>query len=153
MRWVEELYDVRYARDTADINGDDADEGGNDTERISSVFPVFVVEFFSKRCVTSLTLGADSFPHRRLFPALTACGMCACWWCRYGLRSLVEQMCWDLLYNVHTLRKDNLEVEIFARFLEVRHGWWCTRTHTHTLTLFDVAWCLLLRPAGALRCR
>lgn len=88
MRWIEELYDVRYARDTADINGDDGDDAvSNDTERISSVFPVFVVEFFSKR---------------------------------YGLRSLVEQMCWDLLYNVHTMRKDTLEVQIFSRFLEVR---------------------------------
>lgn len=37
---------------------------------------------------------------------------------RYGLRSLVAQTCWDLLYNTHALRKDHLEVEVFARFLE-----------------------------------
>ena len=36
----------------------------------------------------------------------------------YGLRNLVDQNCWDMLYNVHALRKHYLEVEIFARFIE-----------------------------------
>ena len=29
---------------------------------------------------------------------------------RYGLRNLVDQTCWDLLFNVHSLRKEHLEV-------------------------------------------
>ena len=37
---------------------------------------------------------------------------------RVGLRSLVDQTCWDLLYNTHMYRKDYLEVEMFARFLQ-----------------------------------
>jgi hypothetical protein len=37
---------------------------------------------------------------------------------RYGLRSLIDQSCWDLLYNIHRFRKENIEVEVFARFLE-----------------------------------
>ena len=36
----------------------------------------------------------------------------------YGLRALVDQSCWDMLYNLHALRKHYLEVEIFARFTE-----------------------------------
>jgi hypothetical protein len=37
---------------------------------------------------------------------------------RYGLKSLVEQTAWDLLYSVSVMRKDSLEIEIFARFLQ-----------------------------------
>mmetsp|Transcript_7896 Transcript_7896/g.28005 ORF Transcript_7896/g.28005 Transcript_7896/m.28005 type:complete len:567 (-) Transcript_7896:104-1804(-) len=81
MRLLEEIYDSRYARDMADIKDEDPEE----TERLAASFPVFVIDFFSKR---------------------------------YGLRQLVEQTCWDLLYNVHLLRKEELEVEMFARFLE-----------------------------------
>lgn len=35
-----------------------------------------------------------------------------------GLKRIVEQNCWDLLYNVHFLREEYLEVEMFARFLQ-----------------------------------
>ena len=35
-----------------------------------------------------------------------------------GLKSLVEQTCWDLLYNSQFYRNDFLEVEIFMRFLQ-----------------------------------
>ena len=35
-----------------------------------------------------------------------------------GLKNLVEQTCWDLLYNADSYRKDYLEVEIFMRFLQ-----------------------------------
>lgn len=34
------------------------------------------------------------------------------------LKALVDQTCWDLLYNTHIYRNDFLEVEIFARFLQ-----------------------------------
>jgi hypothetical protein len=39
---------------------------------------------------------------------------------RYGLKTLVEQTAWDLLYTVSVMRKDkkNVEIEIFARFLQ-----------------------------------
>ena len=35
-----------------------------------------------------------------------------------GLKSLVDQTCWDLLYNTHVYRRDYLELEVFARFLQ-----------------------------------
>lgn len=35
-----------------------------------------------------------------------------------GLRFIIEQNSWDLLFNVDRLRSDYLEVEIFARFLQ-----------------------------------
>ncbi len=85
MRLIEEVYDKRYARDTADLRAAEGDAGVDDVGRMSLDFPVFLVEFFTKR---------------------------------YGLRQLVEQTCWDLLYNVNVLRRQFLEVEIFARFLE-----------------------------------
>ena len=37
---------------------------------------------------------------------------------KYGVGAVVGQNCWDLLYTVHTYRKDQLSVETFARFLE-----------------------------------
>ncbi|KAJ4458807.1 hypothetical protein PAPYR_5324 [Paratrimastix pyriformis] len=36
---------------------------------------------------------------------------------RYGIRSLVEQSCWDLLANVEAHRAGSLEAELFGRFL------------------------------------
>lgn len=61
----------------------------------------------------------------------------------YGVRDIVEKWCWNLLYNVERLRKDHLEVEVFARFLEVTVGNSNNRTnpiaasasHHHHLTL------------------
>jgi hypothetical protein len=35
-----------------------------------------------------------------------------------GLKTIMDQTCWDLLYNIHMYRRDYLEVEIFARFLQ-----------------------------------
>jgi hypothetical protein len=81
MRLIEEVYDSRYAKDTADLRGEAGEEAGSS----NSPFPTFVVDFFSKR---------------------------------YGLRGLIDQNCWDLLYNTHRLRKEHLEVEVFGRFLE-----------------------------------
>lgn len=90
MRLIEEIYDARYAKDTADLRGE-AEAGGMDgpgggaADAASTPFPQFVVDFFSKR---------------------------------YGLRSLIDQTAWDLLANVHAARREHLEVETFARFLE-----------------------------------
>lgn len=83
MRLIEEIYDARFIHDSADFKDDGTvvEKG----ERLSNLFPVFVVDFFSKR---------------------------------YGLRKLVDQTCWDLLFNTHAMRKEHLEVEVFARFLE-----------------------------------
>ena len=36
-----------------------------------------------------------------------------------GLRSLSDQLCWDILYNITIYRKDHLEIEIFSRFIQV----------------------------------
>lgn len=89
MRLIEEIYDNRYARDTAELREEAEGAAGATAappkSRGPSDFPSFVVEFFSKR---------------------------------YGLPQLIDQTCWDLLYNVHAARKEYLEVEVFARFLE-----------------------------------
>eukprot|EP00949_MAST-11_sp_MAST-11-sp1_P003996 g3996.t1 len=101
MKTIEEIYRERYEHDTMDLRQDSSWRGSevrgirnevkreqseNDAlDRLSNIFPVFVVDFLSKR---------------------------------FGLRSLVDQNAWDVLYNVHALRKDHLEVEVFARFLE-----------------------------------
>ena len=93
MKMIEEIYDDRYDHDTADLRnaekhgkaGEDSKIPEENTDRLSNIFPVFVVDFLSKR---------------------------------FGLRSLVDQHAWDLLYNVHALRSTHLEVELFARFLE-----------------------------------
>jgi hypothetical protein len=92
MRLIEEIYDNRYARDTAELREDAegaAQAAGappqSSRPKGPTDYPSFVVEFFSKR---------------------------------YGLPQLIDQTCWDLLYNVHAARKEYLEVEVFARFLE-----------------------------------
>jgi hypothetical protein len=82
MRLIEEIYDARHQHETAEV---DRDEGMLDDQKISSVFPAFVVRRLSMR---------------------------------NGLRSIVDQLCWDLIYNTHVYRRDYLEVEIFARFLQ-----------------------------------
>ena len=79
MRHVEEIFDSRYSKDTAELRGEAEPDGA------ATPFPTFVVEFFSKR---------------------------------YGLRSLIDQTCWDLIASVDVLRRQHLEVETFARFLE-----------------------------------
>jgi len=84
MRYIEEIYDTRYAKDTQELK-EGEEEGSGDGSNAPTPFPTFVVEFFTKR---------------------------------YGLRSLIDQSCWDLLYNIHRFRKENIEVEVFARFLE-----------------------------------
>ena len=86
MRHVEELYDARYAKDTADLRGDAgaAAPGGSDAAAAPVPFPAFVVEFFTKR---------------------------------YGLRSLIDQTCWDLLASVQALGGAHPEVALFGRFL------------------------------------
>lgn len=83
MKFIEEIYDSRYAKDTAELK--EGETEGDNSGSAPSPFPGFVVDFVSKR---------------------------------YGLRSLVDQSCWDLLYNLHKLRKEHLEVEVFARFVE-----------------------------------
>jgi hypothetical protein len=84
MRLIEEIYDSRYAKDTADLKEKEGEESASSNET-PIPFPTFVVEFITKR---------------------------------FGLRSLVDQHVWDLLYNTHKLRRDHTEVEVFARFLE-----------------------------------
>lgn len=43
MRQVEEIYDSRYARNAVELQEESS------SERMSTIFPVFVFDFFSKR--------------------------------------------------------------------------------------------------------
>ena len=56
----------------------------------------------------------ESDPGTSIFPAFVVRRMCM----KVGLRTLVDQTCWDLLYNSHIYRRDYLEVEMFCRFLQ-----------------------------------
>ena len=86
MRLIEEIYDARFIHDSADFKDDGTSVPGEQSkQRLSHQFPVFVVDFFSKR---------------------------------YGLRNIVDQNCWDLLFNVNMYREKHLEVAVFGRFLE-----------------------------------
>jgi hypothetical protein len=82
MRYIEDLYDSRFAHEAADIGREESLETA---EKISGIFPVFVVKRLSMKV---------------------------------GLRSIIDQTCWDLLYNAHIYRRDYLEVEMFCRFLQ-----------------------------------
>lgn len=93
MRTIEEIYDSRYARDTQELREEAAAaEAGNETALAAS----------TKR------RGARSMPGF-VVEFFTK---------RYGLPQLVDQMSWDLLYNMHQNRSEYLEVELFARFME-----------------------------------
>ena len=95
MRLIHEVYDVRYARDTANMTADDM--GKEESSRaqynaeLEKSFPIFIVDLFSKK---------------------------------YGLKSLVDSTLWDLLLSIDLLRIDyenNSDVEIFARFIEMKY--------------------------------
>ena len=49
MRHVEDIYDARYAKDTADLKSDSAGSAASTSNAGPSPFPVFVVDFFTKR--------------------------------------------------------------------------------------------------------
>ena len=90
MKMIEEIYRDRYEHDTADLRSSKMGPGENKTEDES-------IDRLSN-----------------IFPVFVIDFLGK----RFGLRSLVDQHAWDLIYNVHALRKQSLEVEIFARFLE-----------------------------------
>ena len=90
MKMIEEIYRDRYEHDTADLRSSKQGPGENKTEDES-------IDRLSN-----------------IFPVFVIDFLGK----RFGLRSLVDQHAWDLIYNVHALRKESLEVEIFARFLE-----------------------------------
>ena len=88
MKMIEEIYRDRYEHDAADLRSSKIGPGENKTEdksidRLSNIFPVFVIDFLGKR---------------------------------FGPGSLVDQHAWDLIYNVHALRKQSLEVEYLHAF-------------------------------------
>jgi hypothetical protein len=51
------------------------------------------------------------------FPAFVASWFSA----HFGLKTLVDRVCWDLVYSVHRLRGTSVDVELFARFLEQKY--------------------------------
>jgi len=98
MRLIHEIYDVRYAKDTGDI-GEDEFEDGNEEE------------LARKREREEMQRQTNVFPIF-IVDLLSK---------KFGLKSLVEQTIWDLLYSCDDLRsKQDLcpDVEVFCRFLE-----------------------------------
>jgi hypothetical protein len=88
LRIIEEIYDARYVHDTSELT--DSSEANKAAGAPKDVKLSKIISVFVM----------DFFVKK------------------YGLKSLVDQTCWDLLYNLHALRKDHLEAEVFGRFLE-----------------------------------
>ena len=93
MKTIEELYDQRFQYEKSDVERDNATSAAPSGSHLDAT--------------SEAQLYLQIFPvfiYKRLSTVL-------------GLRFIVEQNCWDLLYNVDRLRSDYLEVEIFGRFL------------------------------------
>ena len=101
MRLIHEILDIRYARDTSDLDEDDTFDETNPDDvarkaerdertRQANVFPIFIIDLFSKK---------------------------------YGLKSLVESTTWDLLYSCDCLRNKGLcpDVDVFCLFIEMHY--------------------------------
>jgi hypothetical protein len=98
MKIIEDAYDARFAQEKADADeeehekkkGDKGDRAEKKKQKKDESIHMKVFPIFMVRRLT-LTM---------------------------GLKRVVDQTCWDLLYNLDRFRKDYLEVEIFARFLQ-----------------------------------
>lgn len=96
MKVIEDIYDARYAFEKIDIE--------KDNEKMNSDLTK-----------TSFTLkGTGANIYTTIFPIFVIRRLST----HQGLKKIVDATCWDLLYNVHLYRRDYLEVEIFARFLQ-----------------------------------
>lgn len=89
MKLIEELYDARFAHEKSDV------------ERDAELSQKFSSSLEGKLQQQVLPV----FIYRQLSTVL-------------GLPRVVEQSCWDLVFNTDRLRLDYLEVEVFARFLQ-----------------------------------
>ena len=97
MRMIEDLYDARFAFEKSEIEKDDS----NSTIGVSS---------------HTSTVKANAVA---MFPVFAIRRMCTL----QGLSKIVDQTCWDMLYNIHKYRQQYLEVELFARFLKEHYSY------------------------------
>jgi hypothetical protein len=115
MKIIEDIYDARYAFEKIDI------------ERDSEMVMMMMRADNTGATVTGgLTarglrgsLGSASAPNANIYTTIFPVFVIRRLSTHQGLRRIVDATCWDLLYNVHIYRRDYLEVEIFARFLQV----------------------------------
>lgn len=91
---IEEIYDARYVHDMIEVQ-QEAKEQSKSTK-----VPI------KKSTIGSIV--PKQFPDF-VIEFLTK---------RYGLKRIVERQAWDLLYTVHSFRKNYTDIELFARFLE-----------------------------------
>jgi len=103
MRTIEELFDSRFAFEKIDIERDEGNGNGTST---SFGDPNSAANAGKRAAVN-------------LFPVFVIRRMCTL----VGLKALVDQTCWDILYNIHLYRQDYLEVELFARFLKEHYDY------------------------------
>ena len=97
MRMIEDLYDARFAFEKSEIEKDDT----NSTIGVSS---------------HTSTVKANAVA---MFPVFAIRRMCTL----QGLSKIVDQTCWDLLFNIHKYRQQYLEIELFARFLKEHYSY------------------------------
>ena len=90
MKMIDDIYDHRFAVENQQHQNDDVNQDGNNNSDDVGT--------------TSLTI-FPIFALRRLGTTI-------------GLKSLTDQLCWDMLYTLHCNREEYLEAEIFARFLQ-----------------------------------
>lgn len=101
MRTIEELFDSRFAFEKIDIERDEALSTSTSFGDPNSAANA------GKRAAVNI------------FPVFVIRRMCTL----VGLKALVDQTCWDMLYNIHLYRQDYLEVELFARFLKEHYDY------------------------------
>ena len=108
MRTIEELYDARFAFEKIDVERDAEDD---------NLLQETNMKYDANDPKTMATLAKRNAVS--MFPAFVVRRLCT--W--VGLKSLVDQTCWDILYNIHLYRHDYLEIELFARFLKEHYDY------------------------------
>ena len=101
MKLIEDVYDARFASEKSennDTNPNEDDEAGRAGTQSAS----------KKRDATGGV-------HLKVFPIF----VCRRLSLTMGLKKVVDQACWDLLYNVDKYRKDYLEVEVMPELLQI----------------------------------
>lgn len=96
MKIIEDIYDARFAQEKADAE-EEEDEKKKKSDKVEK-----------KKAKKEESI------HMKVFPIFVVRRLSL----TMGLKKVVDQTCWDLLYNLDRLRKDYLEVEVFARFLQ-----------------------------------
>ena len=105
MKIIEDIYDARFAQESGEDGKDKVDGEQKDGDTTSDR---------GNGKSKKISMGSGSKTHMQIFPVFVVRRLSMV----MGLKKVVDQNSWDLLANIDRLRKDYLEVEVFARFLQ-----------------------------------